>query len=386
MSAEAECSEQRGGSSAAAGADDRNGHPQVAIIGTGLIGGSLGMALRACVRAHVRVYDQRSASAERALERGAADVVASSIAEAVSGAQAAFVATPLRALERCLREALGHAGPECVVSDVGSTKAALVSAISDPRFIGGHPLAGAEGAGIEAAHPELFAGAIWYLAPRADATGVLYERLHRLLGAIGAQPVALEAHAHDRLMACVSHLPHVLANVMVEQAEELRRSDGRLQAAFPGAARGPSFRDLTRVAGANAEIWADIFAANQAELTARIDAAIDALGRARALITDGSAQKLRDWQQAVAELRQELSPSGAQGAPAQELRVHVPNRPGVVAQIALALGRAGVNITDLSLQPEADNSAGVISLWVGGAPDAGRGRKLIAELGFPVLS
>jgi prephenate dehydrogenase len=385
MSSESEPSEQSRQRPAGGGASG-SARPAIAIIGAGLIGGSLGMALRSCVRAQVRIYDRRPESSARALERGAADLVAASIAEAVSGVQAAFIATPLRSVERCVREALDHAPADCVLSDVGSTKSALVEAIADERFVGGHPLAGAEGAGIDSAHAELFAGAIWYLTPRSDASGVLYERLHRLIAAIGAQPVALDARVHDRLMAFVSHLPHVLANVMIERADALRRSDSHLQAAFPGAARGPSFRDLTRVAGANAQIWSDIFAANHVELTACIDALLDALQRARGLIVKGDPQELRDWQQAVAKLRAELAPGALRAAPAQELRVHVPNRPGVVAQIALALGRAGVNITDLSLQPEADNSAGVISLWVGGAQEARRGRALIAELGFSVRS
>ena len=96
--------------------------------------------------------------------------------------------------------------------------ACVAAAGADERFIGGHPLAGAETAGVEHAREDLFDGAVWYLTPAANSTGVLYERLHRLLTAIGARPVAIDAETHDRLLAVVSHLPHVLANVLVAQA------------------------------------------------------------------------------------------------------------------------------------------------------------------------
>src|SRR5207302_6463006 len=107
------------------------------------------------------------------------------------------------------------AASDCVVSDVGSTKRAVIDAGADERFIGGHPLAGAETAGVAHARADLFDGATWYLTPaRGSTAGVLYERLHRLLTAMGARPTAIDAETHDRLMACVSHLPHVLANLL----------------------------------------------------------------------------------------------------------------------------------------------------------------------------
>src|SRR6185312_15672439 len=114
-----------------------------------------------------------------------------------------------------------------VISDVGSTKRAIVAALDDPRFVGGHPLAGAETAGVEHARADLFDGATWYLTPAQDSTaGVLYERLHRLLASLGARPVAIDADTHDRLMASVSHLPHVLANALVAQAAGLPEGQG----------------------------------------------------------------------------------------------------------------------------------------------------------------
>ena len=129
-----------------------------------------------------------------------------------------FVAAPVSALGAVLDAVLDAAGEDCAVSDVGSTKRAIVSGRADPRFIGGHPLAGAETSGVEHARADLFEGATWYLTPGPATSGALYERLHRALVGIGAQPVAIDAAVHDRVMASVSHLPHVFANVLVAQA------------------------------------------------------------------------------------------------------------------------------------------------------------------------
>jgi prephenate dehydrogenase len=144
-----------------------------------------------------------------------------------------------------------------------------------PRFIGGHPLAGAETAGVEHARADLFDGATWYLTPTARTEGVLYERLHRLLADLGARPAAIDAETHDRLMASVSHLPHVLANVLVAQAARALESE-RLPPT------GPSFRDATRVAGASTAIWGDIYLANADALVAAIDDTIARLQAVRA--------------------------------------------------------------------------------------------------------
>src|SRR5205085_745098 len=109
-------------------------------------------------------------------------------------------------------------GPDCVVTDVGSTKRSIVEFNDDPRFVGGHPLAGAETSGVEFARADLFEGVTWYLTPVATTSGLLYERLHRILRGLGARPAAIEPETHDAILAAVSHLPHVLANTLVGQA------------------------------------------------------------------------------------------------------------------------------------------------------------------------
>ncbi len=354
---------------------------RIAILGVGLIGGSIGLAARARVDAEVCGFDPDPRVRGRALALGAIDAEAADVESAVAGAEVVFAAAPVGALPACIREALAAAPGDCVVSDVGSTKLAVHQASADERFIGGHPLAGAETAGVEHARADLFEGAIWYLTPaRGRSAGVLYERLHRLLSSFGAQPTAIDAETHDRLMACVSHLPHVLANLLVSQAAA--QLGGEDSQRLPPA--GPSFRDATRVAGANSSIWTDIYTSNADALLAGIDDLCGRLGEVRALLQAGDAAALRGWIEAARGDRDALLAAGVAGGPVHELRASVPNRPGVIAEIALALGQAGVNIADMALAPSEDNKQGVVALWIAGEANAANAATLIAALGFPV--
>jgi prephenate dehydrogenase len=351
----------------------------IAVLGVGLIGGSIGLAARNRLGSDVVGFDPDDATIERALELEVLDRGAGSVAEACEGAELVFCAAPVSALVDLAREALDSSGEECVVTDAGSTKREIVSALGqDQRFIGGHPLAGAETSGVENARAELFESARWYLTPTTYSGGLLYDRLQRTIGELGARPQAIEAEAHDRLMATVSHLPHVIANVLVSQAaEELDAGPERLPEA------GPSLRDTTRVAGANPEIWGDIFTSNREAVVASIDAAVKRLREASALILEGDRNAILGWHAVAAEKRRALLEAET-GGPVHQLRVGVPNKPGTVAELALALGRAGVNIEDMALYPAADMRSGAITLWIAGSEAAERAVELVRELGYTV--
>jgi len=350
---------------------------RAAVLGVGLIGGSIGLAARQRLQCEVVGWGRTAATLERALELGAVDRVAASVGEACAGADVVFCAAPVATLPELAREALEASEPETVVTDAGSTKRGIVAALGeDERFVGGHPLAGAETAGVDNARADLFDGARWYLTPTERTGGILYDRLQRTIADLGARPQAIDAAAHDRLMATVSHLPHVLANALAGQAAaELTGDSERMPEV------GPSFRDLTRVAGSNPSIWGDIFAANRDAVVAAIDDVVDRLGEARELILSGDTAKVAAWHAAAGGDRRRLLETALSAGPLCELRVVVANRPGTVAELALALGEAGVNIEDMALHPAADMETGAISLWVGGAEQAGRAAALVRELG-----
>ena len=351
---------------------------RIAVLGIGLIGGSIGLAAADRVAsADVFGYDPDPQAASKAKRLGAIDTAAGSVAEACAGASVIFCAAPVGALSDLVGAALAIAGPDSVVTDVGSTKRDLVARYgNDPRFIGGHPLTGAETAGVEGARADLFSGARWYLTPTEVSGGMLYDRLQRTIAAFGARPQAIDAEAHDRLMATVSHLPHVWANVLVSQAaEELTRDAERL----PDV--GPSFRDATRVAGANPPIWADIFAANAEAIADAAEEAAGRLSRAAAAIRAGDREAVAAWHTAAANDRGRIVAADGAHGPLIELHARIENRPGALAELALALGRARLNIEDMALAPASDMSTGLVSLWVAGEEQAEAALELIQELG-----
>lgn len=355
---------------------------RVAVLGVGLIGGSIGLAARRRLGAEVVGFDPSAETLERAVELGALDSAAGSVAEAAGAADAIFCAAPVAALPALVGEAIAASGDDAVVTDVGSTKRALLDEVAalrgNERFIGGHPLAGAETAGVEGSREDLFEGARWYLTPDERSEGLLFDRLHGLLAGIGARPQAIDATTHDREMAAISHLPHVLANVLVSAASPGEETRER------AAEVGRSFRDATRVAGANPLIWADIYSSNSEAVADEIDAAIERLRTAADLVRSGDRDALGAWQAAAREDRRRVLEADLAASPLLELRVAVENRPGTVAEIALALGRAGVNIEDMALFPATDQRTGAISLWIGGRGEAERAAEIVAGLGHKV--
>ena len=356
---------------------------KIAVLGVGLIGGSIGLAARRRLGAEVMGFDPDRGTLERAVEIEALDEAPPSVAEAVGGAGIVFCAAPVGTLPELVAEALEASGPDSVVTDVGSTKRELIAGLPPghdaERFIGGHPLAGAETSGVEAARADLFEGARWYLVPTQRSSGLLYDRLHRAVAEMGARPQAIDAETHDRLMATVSHLPHVLANVLTSQAATARSEESER---MPDVGR--SFRDFARVAGANPGIWTDIFATNSEAVAREIDGVIERLREAAAVLRDGDPRAVASWHRGALEDRRALLEGELVGGPVHELQVVVQNRPGIVAEIALALGQAGVNIEDMALDPAADMRSGAITLWVAGTEQAERAAEIVRELGHPV--
>jgi prephenate dehydrogenase len=356
------------------------GGPKIAVLGVGLIGGSIGLAARRRLGARVTGWGHRPATVERAVEIGVLDRGADSVAAACADAELVFCAAPVATLPELVAAALEASGPDTVVSDAGSTKRDLVAACGgDQRFIGGHPLAGAETAGVDNAREDLFDGARWFLTPTDRSSGLLYDRLQRTVAGLGARPQAIDPGAHDRLMATVSHLPHVLANALAaEAAESLTSGTERLPEV------GPSFRDATRVAGSNPAVWADIFASNRDAVADSVDSVAQRLSAAAALIRDGDRAAVEAWQAAAGEDRRHLVEAESAAGPLRELRIVVANRPGTIAALALALGEAGVNIEDMALHPAHDMSSGAVTLWVAGDEQAARAEDLVRALGHTV--
>jgi prephenate dehydrogenase len=354
---------------------------RVAIVGTGLIGASIGLASKSAGVEMVVGFDQDLESLRVASERGALDEQATSVEEAVSGAELAFVATPVATLVHQVGAALAATG-DCTVSDVGSTKSAVCAAVADrTRFIGGHPVCGSEAHGPEHASGELFRGATWFLTPVAETDPERYRSLHGFVASLGAFPVAVDPRAHDRLVALTSHLPHALANLLLNHAGSVR-IDGH----EPLAAAGGSLRDMTRVAGANPRIWVDIFLDNATELRSALGEHRRRIEELEHALDSKDAGFLARWiGEAAGHRRRLLTEAYPDAGGLQRLRIHVPDRPGVLSGITQALGAEKINIEDFELQHMSPERGGTLTVLVSGETEAGRAAELLGAQGYSVI-
>ena len=355
---------------------------RLAIVGTGLIGASIGLSARRAGVSRVVGWDPDTEFLGLAAARGAIDAEAD-LDAAVAEAELIVVAAPVGELPRTVRDVLARAPETSTVMDVGSTKGPVCAAADgDPRFVGGHPICGAETRGPGRATAELFDGATWFLAPTA-ATGAERLRLvHGFVSALGARPVAIGPDAHDRLVAVTSHLPHVLANVLLNQA-----GSARIDGHDPLQAAGGSLRDMTRIGGANPRIWVDIFLDNRQALTAALAEQRRALEQVERALESGDAGFLARWiGDASGHRRRLLATAFSDPGTLHRLRIHIPDRPGVLAGIFQALGAERINVEDFDFDHVSPDRGGTLTLLVAGDADASRAADVLEQQGYGVVA
>jgi prephenate dehydrogenase len=352
---------------------------RLGIVGTGLIGASVGLAAKRAGVAQVAGYDFAGEPLEVAQERGAIDEAVAAPAE-LHDADLVVVAVPVTALGLTLCELLAADGG-ATVTDVGSTKANVADAAGNPRFVGGHPVTGSEAQGPVHATADLFDGATWFLTPSSTTEPERYRMVHGFVSALGATPVAIDPQAHDRLVALTSHLPHALANLLVNQA-----GASRIEGHEPLAAAGGSLRDMTRVAGANPRIWIDIFLENSGAIRDSLAEHRRRIEQLETALEQGDGGFLARWIGEAADNRRQML-QGAFPDPGElhQLRVHVPDRPGVLAGITQALGAQRINIEDFELHHVSPERGGTLTLLVTGAGEAERAAALLESQGYGVV-
>jgi len=350
---------------------------RLGIIGTGLIGASVGLAAKRAGVEVVEGYDFYENVAEAAQAKGAVDRTLIMADEAL-GADLVVVAVPVIALQSVLRDVVQG---DATITDVGSTKSNLGAALTSANFVGGHPVTGSEAHGPEHATGDLFDGATWFLTPTAHTDPERYRLVHGFVSALGATPVAIDPEAHDRLVALTSHLPHALANLLVNQA-----GASRVEGHEPLAAAGGSLRDMTRVAGANPRIWVDIFLENTAAVRGSLAEHRRLVEQLEAALEARDAGFLARWIGEAADNRRRML-EGAFPDPGelQQLRVHVPDRPGVLAGITQALGAQRINIEDFELHHVSPERGGTLTLLVTGEREAERAAAVLESQGYGVV-
>jgi prephenate dehydrogenase len=266
---------------------------KITIFGVGLIGGSFALALRnAQAVGQVVGVGRSAASLERARQLGIIDVVGASVAEAVAGADLILIAAPVAQTGPILASIKPHLGPGTVVTDAGSTKSDVVAAARGAlgekigQFVPGHPIAGREQNGPDAAIVDLYVGKKAVLTPLPENSEADVARVADAWQRCGAIIHKLTPREHDRVFASVSHLPHLLAYALVDDIAKKPHADLLFQYAASG------FRDFTRIAGSSPEMWRDISLANQAALLEELDAYMGQLAQLRASLAAADSAAL----------------------------------------------------------------------------------------------
>ena len=280
---------------------------RVAILGLGLIGGSLGLALRQAGPEQVEVtgFARRATTGELALQMGAVDKLAETPQAAVQDADFVFLCTPVLQMLPMAEAVLPMMKPGAVLTDVGSTKGWFVQKIRSllPQYIhyiGGHPMAGRERSGMEAAQADLFRDKWFIFTPLPDTPPALMERLRQLIQLTGAKTAELDEQTHDQVTAVISHVPHVVAAGLVQLLRT--QNDPALTARFIGG----GFRDTTRIASSDADMWADICITNGENIAAELDATVKLLGNMATMIRAGDRQGVHEYFTQAKQLRDAL--------------------------------------------------------------------------------
>ncbi len=355
---------------------------RIAIIGVGVIGGSLGLSLK---RKHpaIRILGvSRQQSLDEALETGVIDqgFVREKMMDAVAQADLVFVCAPISNILELLPPISEAIRPGTLVSDVGSTKRVIVETASkyfvgNKYFVGGHPMAGNEGRGVSWADPLLFENAVYVLTPASTVPAEKTNQFGQLLESIGAKVLILDPALHDRVAAAVSHLPQILAVTLMNLVASFQKdSNAYLKLAAGG------FRDMTRIASSPYDMWRDIFATNREEIETLIDGFIDALNGMKSRLT---AEEMAEIFRQSATSRLSI-PRDTKGfmRPNFDMTVQVEDKPGEIARISNVLADESINIKDIEVLKVREGDSGSIRLSFESEAERLRGKELLARAGY----
>ena len=283
----------------------------VCVVGVGLIGGSFGMAVRERGLARQVIGAvRREETINQAFQRGAVDNATTDLTLAARGADLIFMAPPVGQMAGLCEVLAPVVRADAIITDGGSTKARVVSQCTrifgqKAYFVGGHPMAGSEKTGVEAARSDLFESAIWVLTPTSNTPPPVVNQLIALVEGLGATPLLLNAPTHDALLSITSHLPHITASALVHLFSRARDESEVAQQLIAGG-----WRDSTRIAAGSAEMWRDISLDNAPAITRGLDDLIEQLQIVRDLLAKNEGEALHQWfdEAAIARRKQGYVP------------------------------------------------------------------------------
>lgn len=276
----------------------------VCIVGTGLIGGSFGLALkqRGLAKKIIGVA-RRPETLQKALAAGVCDEATDDVVQATSGADFVFLAPPVGQMRALCEQIAPVLRAGAIITDAGSTKADIVKDCASlfagrAAFVAGHPMAGGEQTGVEAARANLFEGAVWVLTPTARTPDFAVSNLKKLVKELGATPLLLDPDTHDQLLAVTSHLPHITAAALVHVFSTARQEHEVVQHLVAGG-----WRDATRVAAGSPEMWRDICLANKESLAVAMQDLTKELRTFTELLESADDAGLQSWFETAASAR-----------------------------------------------------------------------------------
>ncbi len=358
---------------------------KTALIGTGLIGGSIGIALRERrLVEEIAGYDRDPETCARAVKRGAIDKAAASPAEAVRGAELVILAVPVLSTLELLREILPALDQGALVTDVGSTKAWIMEAVEailpeGVTFIGGHPMAGSEESGIGGSDSALLENAIYVLTPGPHASGEATGKLSNLVEGTGAQPLILDPLAHDRIVASVSHLPHLAAAALVRSVA----GTDNLELVRTLAAGG--FRDSTRIALGSPDVWRDICISNRWALLAALKRYRESLNLLEKYLSVPDPDAVEEFLRQARDYRSTIPHRGRGILPeVYDVIVLVRDTPGVIGQLTTLLGEAGINIDAIEILHVRELAGGSVRLGFRSMENQQKAADLLNKKGYRI--
>lgn len=327
----------------------------VLVVGCGLIGTSVALALRERgVDVHLR--DVSAANVEIAQSVGAGS------AEAVDAPALVVVAVPPSAVVETVREALDEF-PAAVVTDVASVKGPIVREITNPRFVPGHPMAGKERSGPMAAAAQLFEGRAWAIVPSATTDPAAVALVDRVATGLGAVPRHLDAVSHDRAVALVSHVPHLVSVLTAGLLTEAPADDLALA--------GQGLRDVIRIAGSDRGLWVDIIDGNAEQVGEFLDLLQERLDELRAAVGAGDGTVAEHLDRGRAGVARVPGKHGERPMALAGVFVSIDDTPGELSRLFGDIGDAGINIEDMRIDHEIGRQVGVVEVLVqAGVADA----------------
>ncbi len=359
----------------------------ITVIGLGLIGGSLALSLKNLdSNFKITGFDSSLDSMNIARYRRIIDHVAKDIKSAVQEADLVIIATPVGEIKKVAQQIKGSLKKSAIITDVGSAKKKIVESMNrilpeNVVFIGGHPMAGSENEGILSATPDLFRNAFYVLTPTDRTITKPLMALHSLFTRMGSKVISISPEEHDRIVALISHMPHVLSSNLVDYIDDQQQI---LKNLFKLCAGG--FRDMTRIAASNPGMWLDITMENKEEIISVIEGYIGYLQKFKQSLKQDDAQFVESHYIKAKKARMNLPKYVDKDiSNLFEIRIAIPDKPGVLSDITLALSSNAINIEDISIFHSTEYSGGgILKILVQGENAGNIAKEAITHKGYEV--